>query len=256
VNCAAIPINLVESEFFGHEKGAFTGATAKRDGRFALADGGTIFLDEIAELTPDIQAKLLRVLQESEFEPVGSSRTRKVDVRVLAATNRDLSRAVEEGEFREDLFYRLNVFPIRVPPLRERGDDVILLAETFVKKFAARAARQMEPLSDECVRRLRAYSWPGNVRELENVIERAVILCDSERIAVRDLPQNVTAPEEASPGANPPMLCLKRARRALEADLIRRALQATDGNRTHAARLLEISHRALLYKIKEYGIRD
>jgi PAS domain S-box-containing protein len=175
INCAAIPAALMESEFFGHERGAFTGATHKREGRFALADHGTIFLDEIGELTLDLQAKLLRVLQEGEFAPVGSSQTTKVDIRVIAATNRDLDQAVRDGVFREDLYYRLNVFPIRVPPLRERGKDVILLASAFAAKFAQRLGRRIDPLADECKRRLTAYPWPGNVRELQNVIERAVI---------------------------------------------------------------------------------
>jgi PAS domain S-box-containing protein len=175
INCAAIPAALMESEFFGHEKGAFTGATQKREGRFALADHGTIFLDEIGELSLDLQAKLLRVLQEGEFALVGSSQMRKVDVRVMAATNRDLDQYVRDGKFREDLYYRLNVFPIRIPPLRERGDDIVLLASAFAAKFAPRLARKIEPLSDDCKTRLKAYGWPGNVRELQNVIERAVI---------------------------------------------------------------------------------
>ncbi len=175
VNCAALPANLIESELFGHEKGAFTGATQKREGRFALAHGGSIFLDEIGELNVDLQSKLLRVLQEGEFEPVGSSRTRKVDVRVIAATHRDLQEAVQAGHFREDLYYRLNVFPIQVPPLRERGGDIVLLAQTFVDRFARQMGRTIQPLSPGDGARLRAYSWPGNVRELENVIERAVI---------------------------------------------------------------------------------
>ncbi|HXV78921.1 MAG TPA: sigma 54-interacting transcriptional regulator [Candidatus Binatia bacterium] len=175
INCAAIPAALMESEFFGHERGAFTGATQKREGRFELANQGTIFLDEIGELSLDLQAKILRVLQEGEFAPVGSSQTKKVDVRVIAATNRDLSQAVKDGRFRDDLYYRLNVFPIEVPPLRERSNDVILLATTFAAKSAQRLGRKIEPFSDECKRRLMAYSWPGNVRELQNVIERAVI---------------------------------------------------------------------------------
>ena len=161
VNCAAIPASLIESEFFGHERGAFTGATARRDGRFALADGGTIFLDEVAEIPLELQGKLLRVLQEGEFEPVGSSRTRKVNVRVVAATNRDLGKAVAEGTFREDLFYRLNVFPLTLPPLRERGDDVVLLAEEFARQFAARAGRRLAPLGPEDAQRLRECSWPA-----------------------------------------------------------------------------------------------
>jgi PAS domain S-box-containing protein len=185
VNCAAIPATLIESEFFGHEPGAFTGATKKRDGRFALAHGGTIFLDEIGELPLDLQSKLLRVLQEGEFEPVGSSQTRKIDVRVIAATNRDLERSVVEGKFREDLYYRLNVFPLQVPPLRERRDDIGTLAAAFAQKFAKRMGRSLEPLSGDCLRRLLAYGWPGNVRELQNIIERAVITSrDSGSISI------------------------------------------------------------------------
>ena len=175
INCAAIPAALMESEFFGHEKGAFTGATQKREGCFALANHGTIFLDEIGELSLDLQAKLLRVLQEGEFTPVGSSQLRKVDVRVIAATNRDLNKAVRQGNFREDLYYRLNVFPISIPPLRDRREDIPLLASEFAVKFSRRIGKQLQHLSEDCKKRLMAYSWPGNVRELQNVIERAVI---------------------------------------------------------------------------------
>jgi PAS domain S-box-containing protein len=175
VNCAAIPESLIESEFFGHEKGAFTGATAKRNGRFALADGGTMFLDEVGEIPVELQSKLLRVLQEGEFEPVGSSTTQKVDVRVIAATNRVLKNAIREGKFREDLYYRINVFPIELPPLRERGDDVILLAAKFATVAAQKMGRLILPLTSESKRRLKEYDWPGNVRELQNVMERAVI---------------------------------------------------------------------------------
>lgn len=175
INCAAIPAALMESEFFGHEKGAFTGATQKREGCFALADQGTIFLDEIGELSLDLQAKLLRVLQEGEFTPVGSSQLRKVEVRVIAATNRDLNKAVRQGNFREDLYYRLNVFPISIPRLRDRREDIPLLASEFAVKFSRRIGKQLQPLSEDCKKRLMAYSWPGNVRELQNVIERAVI---------------------------------------------------------------------------------
>ncbi len=182
VNCAAIPISLVESEFFGHEKGAFTGATQRRIGRFGLADSGTIFLDEIGELPQDLQAKLLRVLQEGEFEPVGSSQSRKVDVRVIAATNKDLRSEVDAGRFREDLYYRLNVFPIRVPPLRERDGDIAPLAEAFIRGFSSKAGRAPMDLSPHSIRRLRSYHWPGNVRELQNVIERAVIVCRGETL--------------------------------------------------------------------------
>jgi PAS domain S-box-containing protein len=182
VNCAAIPESLMESEFFGHEKGAFTGATQRREGRFSLADSGTIFLDEVGELNKELQAKLLRVLQEGEFDPVGSSQTRRTDVRVIAATNRDLSMAVQEGKFRTDLYYRLNVFPISVPPLKQRNDDIRLLAEHFVSKFSTRMGRRIDPLSIDRIERLKAYDWPGNVRELQNVIERGVITARQGRL--------------------------------------------------------------------------
>ena len=199
VNCAAIPANLIESEFFGHEKGAFTGATQKREGRFTLADGGSIFLDEVGELPIDLQMKLLRVLQEGEFEPVGTSCTKKVDVRIIAATNRDLENAIENGEFREDLFYRLNVFPINVPPLRDRGDDIALLASSFIERFAKKMGRIIQPLTETCVRRLQSYDWPGNVRELENIIERAVITSQDDRLNLdRALPRTVATSESCA----------------------------------------------------------
>jgi PAS domain S-box-containing protein len=194
VNCAAIPETLIESEFFGHEKGAFTGAATRREGRFAQADGGTLFLDEVGELPLDLQAKLLRVLQEGEFEPLGSERTQKVNVRVVAATNRRLEDEIAAGRFREDLYYRLNVFPIRLPPLRERGDDIALLAETFVARFAQRMGRRFDPLDEDALRLLRGYTWPGNVRELQNVIERALILSPDRRIDLaRALPTGAIA---------------------------------------------------------------
>jgi PAS domain S-box-containing protein len=200
VNCAAIPASLMESEFFGHEKGAFTGATQKRDGRFALADGGTIFLDEVGELPLDLQAKLLRVLQEEEYEPVGSSKTKTVDVRVIAATNRNLQQTMQQGKFREDLYYRLNVFPIDVPPLRERHNDITLLASAFAKRCAQRMGRTIEPLSEECMTRLTAYTWPGNVRELENVIERAVITSQAGGLNLdRALPETATGATAETP---------------------------------------------------------
>jgi len=196
VNCAAIPANLIESEFFGHEKGAFTGATQKRDGRFTLADGGTIFLDEVGDLPIDLQMKLLRVLQEGEFEPVGSSHTKKVDVRIIAATNRDLEDSIKNGEFREDLFYRLNVFPINIPPLRNRRDDIAVLASAFADRFAKKMGRELKPLTEQCLRRLKSYDWPGNVRELENIIERAVITSQDDRLNIdRALPGTVVIAE-------------------------------------------------------------
>ncbi len=187
VNCAAIPATLCESEFFGHEKGAFTGAASRRTGRFELAQGGIIFLDEVGELPLELQPKLLRVLREREYEPVGSSQTRKVDVRVIAATNRDLSVEVAAGRFREDLYYRLNVFPIVVPPLRDRGSDVELLAQLFIDRFSARIGKPRSQLTADCLRRLRAYHWPGNVRELENVIERAVIIARDRMLSLRNV---------------------------------------------------------------------
>jgi transcriptional regulator with GAF, ATPase, and Fis domain len=193
VNCAAMPPTLIESELFGHEAGAFTGATKKRAGRFTLADTGTIFLDEIGELPLDLQAKLLRVLQEGEFDPVGSVSTKKVNVRVLAATNRDLGKSVRAGAFREDLFYRLNVFPLRVPPLRERGDDVVRLASTFARRLAAKMGRKIAPLAADSTHLLTSYNWPGNVRELQNVIERAVITATDGRLNL----------DRALPGASP-----------------------------------------------------
>jgi len=222
VNCAAIPPTLIESEFFGHEKGAFTGATQKREGRFALADGGTIFLDEIGELPPELQVKLLRVLQEGEFEPVGSSRTRRVDVRVLTATNRDLDAAVKDGSFREDLYYRLNVFPLHLPSLRDRGRDIALLASTFAERCARRMGRTIE-LSEECIRRLMAYPWPGNVRELENVIERAVITSRDRRLNLdRALPR---AEGVATPDKITGRILTARELQGLERENIIRALE-------------------------------
>jgi PAS domain S-box-containing protein len=260
VNCAAIPAALIESEFFGHEQGAFTGATKKRDGRFALADTGTIFLDEVGELPIDLQVKLLRVLQEGEFEPVGSSHTRRVDVRVLAATNRDLQQAVRDGKFREDLYYRLNVFPIKVPPLRERGDDVKLLASAFASKFARRMGRSIEALSEDCGRRLKAYSWPGNVRELNNVIERAVITSRDGRLNLdRALPDSA---KDLSTETVLSETALKRVRTAKELEELERgnlvaALEETGwrvAGENGAAQLLGMKPTTLSSRIKALGI--
>lgn len=246
VNCAAIPGTLMESEFFGHERGAFTGATARREGRFALADGGTIFLDEVGELPLDLQAKLLRVLQEGEFEPLGSTRTRTVDVRVVAATNRDLGAMVAEGKFREDLFYRLNVFPVRVPSLRERGGDVALLAKAFVERFARRMGRRVEPLHPDDVRRLQEYHWPGNVRELQNVIERALILATGTRLDLRRaLPARTGAPVgsgEVSDEAGPRILKAIELE-AIERLNLERALEAAGGRISGANGAAEILGR-------------
>jgi PAS domain S-box-containing protein len=226
VNCAAIPAALSESEFFGHERGAFTGAAARRTGRFELAHKGTIFLDEVGELPLELQPKLLRILQEGEYEPVGSSQTRKVDVRVIAATNRDLSEDVKAGKFREDLFYRLHVFPIAVPPLRERGDDVELLAQKFIERYCARSGKPPMELTADCLRRLRAYHWPGNVRELENVIERAVIIARDSKLSLREiLPLQSQEPVRASVLMHAePLVRTKEELRNFERDTLIRAL--------------------------------
>jgi PAS domain S-box-containing protein len=261
VNCAAIPATLMESEFFGHEAGAFTGATKKRDGRFALANGGTIFLDEVGELPFDMQTKLLRVLQEGEFEPVGSSQTRKVDARVLAATNRDLGGAVSDGKFREDLYYRLNVFPIQVPPLRKRRADIALLASAFAQKFANNLRRSMEPLSVASVRRLEAYHWPGNVRELQNIIERAVITSHDGKLNLdRALPEAVNTMADALNGPQAPAQRVLRAKEI--EDLERRnlisALEACNwkvAGANGAAELLGIRPTTLSSRVKALGIK-
>lgn len=262
VNCAAIPATLIESEFFGHEKGAFTGASDKREGRFALADGGSIFLDEVGELPLDMQVKLLRVLQEGEFEPVGSSKTQKVDVRVIAATNRDLQQMAREGTFREDLYYRLNVFPLQVPPLRERGEDIVLLAKTFVKKFAQSMGRADVALSDDCARRLQAYSWPGNVRELQNVIERAMITSQNGRLdlnrALPEVDQIESHQTTISSENTVPQIRTAQEFQLLEVENIRRALDATNwkvSGEEGAAKLLGMVPSTLSSRIKTLGIK-
>ena len=261
VNCAAIPASLMESEFFGHEKGAFTGAVTKREGRFSLADDGTIFLDEVGELPLDLQAKLLRVLQEGEFESLGSTRTRKVDVRVVAATNRDLSEMVKEGTFREDLYYRLHVFPIVVPPLRERGDDVVMLANAFMHRFSKRMGRQLEPLHREDLRRLASYDWPGNIRELQNVIERAIILTHGTHVDLaRALPvAGVSSPDAAAeePGSDTPRILTVEELEALERDNLRRALEACGGKISGsggAAQLLGVPASTFSSRMKALGV--
>ena len=258
VNCAAVPASLIESEFFGHEQGAFTGATKKRDGRFALAHGGTIFLDEVGELPLDVQSKLLRVLQEGEFEPVGSSQTRKVDARVIAATNRDLEKSISEGKFREDLYYRLNVFPIRIPPLRERRADIGNLAAAFAKKFGQRMGRSIEPLSPESLLRLEGYSWPGNVRELQNVIERAVITSQGGRLNLdRALPHGVPGIAPIDQRAQPTRVRTVKEIEDLERANIIAALEAAEwriAGEQGAAKLLGIKPTTLSSRIKALGI--
>ncbi len=252
VNCAAIAENLIESEFFGHEKGAFTHAIQRRIGRFELANNGTILLDEIAEISPHLQAKLLRVLQEKEFERVGGTKTLKVNTRVIASTNRNLRKAVERGGFREDLFYRLNVFPIELPPLRERGNDILLLANYFFKRYTRKHGIALKGFSDEATQALLSHKWPGNVRELQNTIERAVILSsDQELIHLNTLNINgeadvaLTLPEES-------MLDLE----AIEKKHILHVLNATNGNRTKAASVLKISARTLSDKLKQYSVSE
>jgi DNA-binding NtrC family response regulator len=256
VNCAAIPENLIESEFFGHEKGAFTGALNKREGRFELAHGGTILLDEVSEISPQVQAKLLRVLQEREFERVGGNRTLKVDVRVIATTNRNLEHSVERKEFRQDLFFRLNVVPLRVPPLRERGDDVSFLAEQFLQRFARKHGIRVAGLSAGCAAALQAHRWPGNVRELQNVIERAVILCaDGEELQAAHLGLVSRAGEEPAAGAAADNTAELAPLAEIEKRHILRVLEHCEGNRTHAARHLGISIRTLRNKLHEYGVK-
>lgn len=255
VNCGAIPEQLLESELFGHVKGAFTDAVADKSGLFSQAHGGTLFLDEIGDMPQSLQVKLLRVLQEGEIRPVGSNQTRKVDVRVVSATSRDLARDVIDGRFREDLYYRLNVFTIQVPPLRERISDIPVLIDHFLAKHAEHTRKSCVRLSAEAFSVLMHYHWPGNVRELENCLERCLILCDSDEIGVSCLPSSLLVSVDSmnSSDANN-CFSLKQASELLERDFIIRALEHTGGNRTQAAKLLEISHRALLYKIKDYQL--
>ncbi|HVU50887.1 MAG TPA: sigma-54 dependent transcriptional regulator [Polyangia bacterium] len=283
INCAAIPKTLMESELFGYEKGAFTGAVGAKPGRFELAHGGTLFLDEIGEIPIEMQVKLLRVLQESEFERVGGIKTIKVDVRLVTATNRDLLAEIGAGSFREDLFYRLNVVPIHIPPLRERREDIPLLVEHFIAKFNERLRKQIESIDEDAVSRLVAHPWPGNIRELENLMERTVLFCEGPQIRVSDLPPEIShlAPVALSHLAPAPHLLpavgeeparttpaaealaassLKEAVRVqterVERELIQRALDETGGNVTQAARKLKISRKSLQTKMKEFGLRD
>ena len=276
VNCAAIPKDLMESELFGYERGAFTGAVGSKPGRFELASGGTLFLDEIGEIPNEMQVKLLRVLQESEFERVGGIKTIRVDVRLVAATNRDLKREISSGGFREDLFYRLNVVPIALPALRERRTDVPHLFSHFIAKFNARLKKSIEGIEPDAMERLTSHAWPGNIRELENVIERAVLFADGARIRLDDLPEELRVAKGQAGGAAPQIAAsaapdagggpssspdglkeqVKAAMSKLERDLIERALKQTHGNVTHAARLLKISRKGLQLKMKELGLRE
>ncbi len=269
VNCAAIPKELIESELFGYERGAFTGAVTSKPGRFELANGGTLFLDEIGEVPVEMQVKLLRALQESEFERVGGIKTIRVDVRLVTATNRDLKKLIAAGSFREDLFYRLNVVPIRLPALRERGSDIPALVDHFLAKFNERLKKHVTGVEPEAMEILSAHSWPGNIRELENVIERAVLFCDGGKLKAGDLPQEVrggatsTPPPVSASGSIAPLPAegglkehVKYAMSRLERELVGRALEQTKGNVTHAARLLKISRKGLQLKMKELGLRE
>jgi DNA-binding NtrC family response regulator len=277
VNCAAIPPDLIESELFGYEKGAFTGAVTSKPGRFELAHEGTLFLDEIGEIPVSMQVKLLRALQEQEFERVGGIKTIRVDVRLIAATNRELEEEIREGRFREDLYYRLNVVLVHLAPLRERPTDIPLLLAHVLEKLNTRLKRQVRGFTDEALGRLMTYAWPGNIRELENVVERCLLFCDGELIDVEHLPPSSTmlAPEREEP--RPPVVqakapdideafeaaaesglkeAVREATAKVERELIVRALARTGGNVTHTARLLRISRKSLQTKMKELGLRE
>ncbi len=270
VNCAAIPKDLVESELFGYEKGAFTGAVGSKPGRFELADGGTLFLDEIGEVPVEMQVKLLRALQESEFERVGGIKTIRVDVRLIAATNRDLKQLIADGRFREDLFYRLNVVPISLSALRERKEDIPLLVQHFIEKYDKRLGKKVERVEDEGLQLLLGYSWPGNIRELENLMERSVLFAEGPTILASSLPDSL---QERAPGSAVPIAAVgplgaiaapsgasmkeivRHAQAELERELITRALEETSGNVTRAAKRLQISRKSLQIKMKELGLR-
>jgi Nif-specific regulatory protein len=251
VSCAALPEALIESELFGYEPGAFTDARAQKKGRFELADGGTLFLDEVGDLSPATQIKLLRVLQEREFERLGGVAPIKVDVRLVAATNRDLEAAMTKGGFREDLFYRLNVFTVFVPPLRDRRPDVPLLADHFVEKYAARHRKDVRRVSTGAIDVLMSYHWPGNVRELENAIERAVLVCDGGVLHAHHLPPTL---QTAEVSGTLPRQSLAHALGAYEKDLLLDALKIARGNRAKAARLLETTERIFAYRLRRHGI--
>ncbi|NBW41571.1 sigma-54-dependent Fis family transcriptional regulator [bacterium] len=268
INCGAIPEALMESELFGHRKGAFTDASRDKRGLFEEADGGTLFLDEIGEMPSHLQVKLLRALQEQKIRRVGDEQTIPVDVRVIAATLRDLEQDVQDGRFREDLFYRLNVVAIHLPPLHERTEDIPVLADHFIQKHSKRLGLPSRALHPDALRALLCYEWRGNIRELENAIERALVMSDGKNLDVSALPEPIQRSFDSSLGGKMGLngdfdigvsesnLSIKQQSRSLEIRLIKRALVQTKGNRTHAARLLEISHRALLYKLKEYDLND
>jgi len=274
INCAAIPKTLMESELFGYEKGAFTGATSSKPGRFELADGGSLFLDEIGEIPVEMQVKLLRAIQESEFERVGGIKTIKVDVRLVTATNRDLEQEIKHGNFRDDLYYRLNVVPLQIPPLRKRRGDIPLLVRHIIRKFNERLKKNIAGIADDALAALEAHSWPGNIRELENVLERTLLFARGDRIDLSDLPDELAAAASLGPAPDieaeslaeitPAELSgdasLKDIVRAetnrVERELIAKALDETGGNVTQAAKLLKISRKSLQMKMKEFGLRD
>jgi len=256
VNCGALPESLIESELFGHEKGAFTGATARRIGRFEEADGGTLFLDEIGELTMPVQVKLLRFLQEREFQRVGGNANIRADVRIISATNRDLEGMVKEGRFREDLFYRLNVVLMSIPPLRERREDIPVLIDHFLKRFASENGKDIRGISSEARDALMKYDYPGNVRELENILERAVVIARNEVLSLEDLPfreTRVTSHEETAEEGEG---MLRGAMVSLEKQMIQDAMEKTGYHQTRAAEMLGLSERMLRYKLKKYGLKS
>ncbi|RLA95318.1 MAG: sigma-54-dependent Fis family transcriptional regulator, partial [Deltaproteobacteria bacterium] len=258
INCGAIPENLLESELFGYRKGAFTDAVRTKKGLFEEANGGTLFLDEVGELPLLLQVKLLRALQEEEIRRIGDNQPIKIDVRIVAATVHDLAKKVKEGTFRSDLYYRLNVLSINLPPLRERREDIPLLIDHFLRKFNEKLGTKIEKISSEAYKLLLNHNWPGNVRELENIIERAIILSSNNIITEDALPPEIkirNLPEKDLSSYSSDDLSLKKASRLLEIDLIKKALKVSKGNHTKAAKILEISHRALLYKLKEYNLR-
>ena len=253
VNCAALPETLLENELFGHEKGAFTGATGPKKGRFQMADQGTMFLDEIAEMTPATQAKILRVLQEREFEPVGGTRTVSVDTRIISATNRDLETEIAAGRFREDLYYRLNVVTVKVPPLRDRSIDIPLLAEFFLDRYAEKNHHHLKGIQPVAMDLLLRHQWPGNVRELENVIERAVIMTRGDSVGPEDFPTALQH-RTSDKTSQDPVLASGRSLKEVEREMIIKTLADMNGNRTRTSEVLGISRRTLQLKLKEYGI--
>ena len=255
VNCGALPDTLLESELFGHVKGAFSGAVSNKTGKFEAADKGTVFLDEISVASQQLQMKLLRVLESFKFEPVGSNKTREVDVRLILATNQNLKEQVNKGEFREDLYYRINVMDIHLPPLRERTDDILPLARHFIKKHSARATHAIQGISEEAARMLTSYHWPGNVRELENTIEKAVLLCKNERLEAEDLDMNISETEADLLPAEED-LSLKEALKQVERKIILRTLDECDGNKKQAAERLDINRTTLYNKLHEHEIME